>query len=390
MSRIDTIASSTQAVRRPGRNNADLSTRVQPLASGLRIHRGKDAPAALIVGETLRTAMADIGQAIDDAHRANDAINTAEDALNEVSLLLLQLQSLIHEAANSGALSSEEIQADQVRVDAILESVNRIANTAEFSGVKLLNGHLDFQTSGVITSAIKLTRVNSAATSAGESISVSGQVAHSAEAGTVDFASSGVGTVPMTIEVDGLAASVRTGDADIALTLTRTFDRTTAAPPGSDPGGTSSLRVTGGGAKLNIGSEVSRPGQLRVRIGSINTTALGNDVVGYLSSLASGGDNSLIGGHTIAAGKVLTESIRQVATLRGRLGTFQKNFMEANTNSLSVALENVTAGESAIRDVSFASETAALTRAQILVRTNPCMLAHAISLPQNVRSVRGG
>jgi flagellin len=121
----------------------------------------------------------------------------------------------------------------------------------------------------------------------------------------------------------------------------------------------------------------------------VNTTKLGNEVVGYLSTLASGGDNSLVGGNTIGAQKVLTEAIRQVATLRGRLGAFQKNILESNTNSLSVALENVTASESAIRDADFAKETAALTRAQILVQANTSVLAQANSSPQNVLSLLG-
>ena len=74
----------------------------------------------------------------------------------------------------------------------------------------------------------------------------------------------------------------------------------------------------------------------------------------------------------------------QVAVLRGRLGAFEKNTLETNINSLSVALENVTASESSIRDADFAAETAALTRAQILVQANTSVLSQANSSPQNV------
>ena len=108
-----------------------------------------------------------------------------------------------------------------------------------------------------------------------------------------------------------------------------------------------------------------------------------------MSSLASGGDNSLVTGNTIQGQKILSAAIRQVATLRGRLGAFQKNVLESNVNSLNVALENVTASESAIRDADFASETAALTRAQILVQANTSVLAQANSSPQNVLSLLG-
>ena len=78
-----------------------------------------------------------------------------------------------------------------------------------------------------------------------------------------------------------------------------------------------------------------------------------------------------------------------MADLRGRLGAFQKDILETNVNSLSVALENVTASESAIRDADFASETAALTRAQILVQANTSVLSQANSSPQSVLTLLG-
>lgn len=466
MSRINTNISSMQAINRLGRNNADLSTRLERLASGLKINSGKDAPAALIASETLRSEMAGISQAIDNSQRANNVINTAEGALSEVSSLLLEVQSLTSEAANTGALSSEEVKANQLQVDAILNSVNRIANTTQFGGVKLLNGHLDFQTSGIVASQITVAQINASKIPEGGSVTVAVQVTASADVAKIAYAASGIGGTPTTIElagnigteqlsfaasaknsaivaavnqlkdstgveaelvgsalrlkstgygsrqfvtvrtisgtfadskdtgadaqvningnkaeVDGLNASIRNGDTDISLTI--------AAKMGPNSVATSQFRITGGGAKFQIGSQVERQGQVQIGITSVATTKLGNDLVGYLTSLASGGDNSLVGGNTIAAQKVLTESIRQVATLRGRLGAFQKNILETNTSSLSVALENVTASESAIRDADFAKETAALTRAQILVQANTSVLAQANSSPQNVLSLLG-
>ena len=55
-----------------------------------------------------------------------------------------------------------------------------------------------------------------------------------------------------------------------------------------------------------------------------------------------------------------------------------------DTNAVQVALENVAASESAIRDADFASEAAALTRAQILVQANMAVLSMANSAPQTV------
>src|SRR5690606_15722953 len=129
MTRINTNIASLQAQRALRRNNDDLSTRLTRLSTGLKINTGKDGPAALIASETLRSEINGIRQPIDNSARANNVINTAEGALAEVSSLLLELQSLTNEAANTGAMSNEETAANQLQVDAILTIINRISNT---------------------------------------------------------------------------------------------------------------------------------------------------------------------------------------------------------------------------------------------------------------------
>ena len=464
MSRINSNISSLQAIHRLNRNNADLATRLQRLSSGLKINTGKDAPAKLIASETLRSEIGGINQAIDNSQRATNVINTAEGALSEVSALLLEVQSLTIEAANTGALSPDEIKANQLQVDSILNSINRIANTTQFNGVKLLNGQLDYTTSGVASTAIDVVQINTSKLPDNGSVSIAVEVLASAERGEVVFSGATVGTEAVTIEVagnagaeqlsfaanstisavatavnqltaatgvsavvsgtdlvfnstafgsrqfvsvkavngtftegkdfgvdaevningnkaevDGITASVRNSNLDIELRLDESFAQQTALD--------TTFHVTGGGARFQIGSEVNRQGQVHVGITSVSTTKLGDDVVGFLSELGSGGDASLVSGNTIDAQRILSTAIRQVATLRGRLGAFQKNILETNVNSLSVALENVTASESAIRDADFASETAALTRAQILVQANTSVLSQANSSPQNVLSL---
>src|SRR4029079_13559220 len=96
----------------------------------------------------------------------------------------------------------------------------------------------------------------------------------------------------------------------------------------------------------------------------------------------SGGANSLSSDNKVKSQRIIDRAIKQVAQLRGRVVPFQKEVLESNINSLSVALENVTASESAIRDADFAEETAALTRSQILVQANTSVLAQANASPQ--------
>jgi len=77
-------------------------------------------------------------------------------------------------------------------------------------------------------------------------------------------------------------------------------------------------------------------------------------------------------------------AIAGVATRRATLGAFQKNTLMTNVNSLSVALENVTATESYIRDANMAQETSEYTKNQILVQAGVAVLAQANVASQSV------
>jgi flagellin len=122
-------------------------------------------------------------------------------------------------------------------------------------------------------------------------------------------------------------------------------------------------------------------------IPSIAATNLGSAEVGYLSDLLSGGSASLISGNMTTASSIIESAVKQISILRGRLGAFEKNTLDTNVNSLTVALENVTSSESSIRDADFAEETSNMTRAQILVQAGTTVLSTANSMPKNVLSL---
>src|SRR3954463_10011898 len=193
MSRINSNLASLQAQHTLSRNQTDLSTRLQRLSTGLKINTGKDAPAGLIASETLRSEISGIHQAIDNSQRAGNVINTAEGALSEVSALLLEIQGLTNQAANTGALSAEEIKANQLQVDAILNSVNRVSNTTQFNNVKLLNGQLDYSVSSVASTAAQLGTTNAAKLPENGSINIPVNVTASAQLASIGNTASGVG-----------------------------------------------------------------------------------------------------------------------------------------------------------------------------------------------------
>src|SRR5688500_19517036 len=116
MARINTNVSSLTAQRSLARSQKSLGETLQRLSSGLRINRGADDPAGLIASETLRSEISGVNQAIDNSSRASNVIATAEGALQEVASLLLNIKDLIIEAANSGALSPEEIKIGRAHV----------------------------------------------------------------------------------------------------------------------------------------------------------------------------------------------------------------------------------------------------------------------------------
>jgi flagellin len=126
-----------------------------------------------------------------------------------------------------------------------------------------------------------------------------------------------------------------------------------------------------------------------IGIPSVSTSNLGNASVGFLHTINSAGASSLVGGNYSSAEDIVVKAINQVAVIRGRLGGLQKNQIETNINSQRVALENVTAAESSIRDADFAVEVAALTRAQILVQSTTSILGLANQMPQNALALLG-
>jgi flagellin len=153
------------------------------------------------------------------------------------------------------------------------------------------------------------------------------------------------------------------------------------------------FRITGGGAQFNLGPQVDLLNQTSVGIQNVAVRNLGRYKTGgntyYLDDLSNRGAGNVVTGDKALAQNVVSSAIDSVSSLRGRLGAFQKNIVGATIRSLGVALENTSAAESSIRDTDFASETAELTRSQILVNAATNVLALANQQPQNVLSLLG-
>lgn len=183
MSRINTNVPSLVARANLTRSSQELEVRLSRLSTGLRISRGADDPAGLIVSERLRSDIRGADQGIKNSERASSVIATSEGSLAEVSDLLNSIRALIVEAANAGATSPEERRANQMQIDSAIDSITRIANTASFGGLKLLNGSMDYTLSGLNASEVAKAQI---------------------------FGASFIGTNNLQVEVDVLA-SAQTG-----------------------------------------------------------------------------------------------------------------------------------------------------------------------------------
>jgi flagellin len=138
-------------------------------------------------------------------------------------------------------------------------------------------------------------------------------------------------------------------------------------------------RTTTGQLQFQIGANAGQVA--RFSINNMRSDQLGTGVVAG-KSLADI-DVTKTGGAEEAL-KIIDAAIQQVSKLRGDMGAFQKNILESNMRSLSVAKENLTATESAIRDTNFAEEISRFTKFQILQQAGMSVLGQANFAPQAV------
>lgn len=327
MSRINTNVPSLIAARILDRNNSMLNTALQRLSTGLRINSGKDDPAGLIASETLRSEMTAIESAITNAQRADQVISVAEGSLQEVGALLIELEGLVDRSSNEAALSSEEADANQRQIDAILDTINRIATSTEFGGRKLLNGTLDYQTSGVSTgagaSAITHLNITGARIPNNGYRTVSVSVTASAQVAEVNYAGSATGAGTTTIQVSGrygteqISFGSGTGAAEVVAAVNQSKDLTGI-----------SASVSGAGAGTRI---------------LFSSTDYGSDAFVTVEAISgsftvNGGDSST-GDHGVDA-------------------SVQINGVNAVTNGLQASLRTTALSVDMVLSSSFATQTA--------------------------------
>ncbi|MGA1598995.1 MAG: flagellin [bacterium] len=145
--KIRNNVASLNALRHADDNFKRIGGSIEKLSSGVAINRGADGPASLISSERLRGNIVGLQQAYENGQVSVTLLQTAEGALNEVSDILIKLKQLSVHAANEAINDEYMLEADQMEIQELIDSIDRIVLNTTFSGKQLLNG--DFGVDGV-------------------------------------------------------------------------------------------------------------------------------------------------------------------------------------------------------------------------------------------------
>ena len=384
------------AYRNYSNNTSALSKNLEKLSSGYKINRAGDDAAGLAISEKMRAQITGLKAANKNVKDGVSLVQTAEGALQEVHDMLNRMDSLATQSANGTYDNDVDRMNLQKEVDALKSEIDRIADSSNFNGQKLLNGDLYSGTS-----------VAFANTATADEVAVNGTItANSYEAkdgttkqltfkfavdtGTAETAATvddkGVVTITLKKGVEATAdvineavrkATAATGDDRDAIEKALksvTFSGSTTV----SGAGTTIKNATGtatnkdGSLTLQIGDTADNFNKMKVNVGDMHVKALGIDTV----------DISNQDGAAAAIASIKA-AINTVSSTRGDLGAVQ-NRLEHTQKNLSVMTENIQDAESTIRDTDVADEMMAYTKNNILIQSAQAMLAQANQVPQGV------
>lgn len=388
------------AYRNYNNNTSALSKNLEKLSSGYKINRAGDDAAGLAISEKMRAQITGLKAASKNVKDGVSLVKTAEGALQEVHDMLNRMDSLATQSAN-GTYDNEVDRLNlQKEVTALKSEIDRIADSANFNGKKLLDGSLD----GNVTTTFKSGAAAANKSAIDAVVKAQGKVTIGGTDKTLAF-EMGVGTEGAKITADGkltvtLTAATSYSAADIQnLIKNANLDAVTDADEKkavqaalanvtvSGKGvtgvtGDTALNLakatgdvtaaTGAALKLQIGDTSDKYNQMSVNVGDMHSKALGIDDLTVADQDGAA-----------AAIQKIKDAINTVSSTRGDLGAIQ-NRLEHTQNNLSVMTENIQDAESTIRDTDVADEMMAYTKNNILIQSAQAMLAQANQVPQGV------
>ena len=384
------------AYRNYSKNTSALSKNLEKLSSGYKINRAGDDAAGLAISEKMRAQITGLKAASKNVKDGVSLVQTAEGALQEVHDMLNRMDSLATQSANGTYDNDVDRMNLQKEVDALKSEIDRIADSSNFNGQKLLNGDLysgtsvtfadangtdDIAVNGTITA-------NSFEAKDGTTKQLTFKFAVATNADPTKATVDGDGAVTITLKkgaeatADEINQAIRkatgaTGDDKDAIEKALksvTFSGSTkmAGAGATIKNATGTATDKDGSLTLQIGDTADAFNKLKVNVGDMHVKGLGIDTVDI-----SDQDGAA------AAIQNIKAAINTVSSTRGDLGAVQ-NRLEHTQNNLSVMTENIQDAESTIRDTDVADEMMAYTKNNILIQSAQAMLAQANQVPQGV------
>ena len=121
-------------------NTRKLSGNLEKLSSGYKINRAGDDAAGLAISEKMRAQITGLNAATKNVKDGISLVKTAEGAMQEVQDMLNRMDYLATQSANGTYQDEVDRENLQKEVEALKEEINRIADSANFNGIKLLDG----------------------------------------------------------------------------------------------------------------------------------------------------------------------------------------------------------------------------------------------------------
>jgi len=122
--------------------NNNLAKSIERLSSGYKINKSSDDPAGKAISQRMQAQLRGLERATDNANDGISLIQTAEGALDEVHSILKRMRELAVQAAN-GTFDESDRDSMQDEIAQLQQEIDRIAETTDFNGRKLLNGELN-------------------------------------------------------------------------------------------------------------------------------------------------------------------------------------------------------------------------------------------------------
>ena len=144
-------------------NTKALSGNLEKLSSGYKINRAGDDAAGLAISEKMRAQITGLNAAQKNVKDGISLVKTAEGAMQEIQDMLNRMDYLATQSANGTYQDEVDREALQDEVNALLSEIDRIADSANFNGIKLLNGEQEgaaVDASAALKNAVGVTKIN--------------------------------------------------------------------------------------------------------------------------------------------------------------------------------------------------------------------------------------